>query len=360
MGTDGMSRNESVLSSPLLCACVAVLISDSIGLWIFEQYYIFAGTIAFIATVSIIQTLIETRRRMRELAELARFDCEVNVLRDGAFQTISSTQLVPGDIVQVATGLLPCDLALLDGGAVVNESSLTGESVPVVKTSIQFPVLRESETILPGVASDARTTLFSATKIMQLKPSAPHAKVLAMVVRTGFATTKGSLILSILYPKPSEFKFETQSYKFIAALFTLAMIGFGISIWQLDRLDAEIQTMIIRGLDLITIVVPPSLPLALTVGINFALVWLRQESIFCISPSRISMAGKIRCMCFDKTGQKKREISNDGSVDVRHLKESSFFADKSMHIFLVVRYPHRRVVRVHGCLSSCSYVGLIR
>ena len=100
----------------------------SVVLWIFEEYWYFAGAIAVIAVVSIVQTLMETRRRMRELAELARFDCPVQVLRDSTVRTISSSQLVPGDVVLVGTGLLPCDLALIDGGAVVNESMLTGQS----------------------------------------------------------------------------------------------------------------------------------------------------------------------------------------------------------------------------------------
>lgn len=102
----------------------------SVVLWIFEEYWYFAGAIAVIAVVSIVQTLMETRRRMRELAELARFDCPVQVLRDSTVRTISSSKLVPGDVVLVATGLLPCDLALIDGGAVVNESMLTGQSPP--------------------------------------------------------------------------------------------------------------------------------------------------------------------------------------------------------------------------------------
>jgi cation-transporting ATPase 13A2 len=313
----------------------------SIALWIFEVYYIFAGTIAVIALISIVQTLVETRRRMTELAELARFDCPVVVLRNNQFTTISSTQLVPGDIVQVATGMLPCDLALLEGGAIANESSLTGESVPVTKTAISFPPNRQtSDAVLP-LGSDARTTLYSATKILQLKPHAPDAKVLAMVVRTGFTTTKGSLVLSILYPKPSDFRFERQSYKFVAALFALALVGFAISVWQLKVVqDASIQTMIIRGLDLITIVVPPSLPLALSVGVAFALLWLRDELIYCISPSRISMAGKIRTYCFDKTGTLTEESLVFMGVYGCDLDSAS--SSSSRATFTAFQSPHTR------------------
>ena len=53
---------------------------------------------------------------------------------------------------------------------------------------------------------------------------------------------------------------------------------------------------------MITIVVPPSLPLALTVGVAYALVALRRASIFCVSPPRVNLAGKVNVFCFDKTG----------------------------------------------------------
>jgi len=60
--------------------------------------------------------------------------------------------------------------------------------------------------------------------------------------------------------------------------------------------------MLLRALDLITIVVPPALPATLSIGTSFALRRLRRSDIFCISPNRINVAGKINVCCFDKTG----------------------------------------------------------
>ena len=204
-------------------------------------------------------------------------------------------------MVEVATGVLPCDIALLDGGCVVNESMLTGESIPVVKGSLQWPLHRQSDAVVQ-LGQEQRSTLFSATKVLQLKPSQSGGRVLGLVVRTGFSTTKGSLILSILYPKPSSFKFVEQSYKFIGTLLGVALVGFGLSIWQLTEKRAAATTIFLRACDLVTIVVPPTLPLALSVGTNFALVVLKRLSIFCISPNCINMAGKVRLLAFDKTG----------------------------------------------------------
>lgn len=49
-------------------------------------------------------------------------------------------------------------------------------------------------------------------------------------------------------------------------------------------------------------VVPPALPATLSIGTSFALSRLRRSGIFCISPNRINVAGKINVCCFDKTG----------------------------------------------------------
>lgn len=53
---------------------------------------------------------------------------------------------------------------------------------------------------------------------------------------------------------------------------------------------------------MITVVVPPALPATLSIGTSFAIGRLRKLGIFCISPSRINIAGKINLCCFDKTG----------------------------------------------------------
>jgi cation-transporting P-type ATPase 13A2 len=62
------------------------------------------------------------------------------------------------------------------------------------------------------------------------------------------------------------------------------------------------QFIIVRALDLITIIVPPALPATLTIGTSFALSRLRKRDIFCISPNRVNVAGTVDIMCFDKTG----------------------------------------------------------
>lgn len=57
-----------------------------------------------------------------------------------------------------------------------------------------------------------------------------------------------------------------------------------------------------RSLDLITITIPPALPAAMTVGTIISINRLKKDKIFCISPPRVNVCGRVNMMVFDKTG----------------------------------------------------------
>lgn len=283
----------------------------SLILWSMDEYYYYATCIFFISLVSIVTTLIDTKATMKRLAEVSRFECEVRVLRNGFWRSVDSGDLVPGDIYEVtdpSLSQIPCDSLLLSGDCILNESMLTGESVPVSKIPCTDEALEllslSSATIHPDVA---RHLLFCGTKIIRARrpqkgDNDDEASALAMVVKTGFNTTKGALIRSILFPKPSGFKFYRDSFRYISVMGLIAAIGFVASFVNFIRLGLAWHLIVIRALDLITIVVPPALPATLTIGTNFALGRLKAKNIFCISPQRVNVGGKLDVICFDKTG----------------------------------------------------------
>ena len=85
-------------------------------------------------------------------------------------------------------------------------------------------------------------------------------------------------------------------------LFCIATVGMGYCIYVYVDRKSPISMMVLRCLDIITIVVPPALPVAMTVGTYYAQGRLKKLKIFCISPQRINVCGKLKLVCFDKTG----------------------------------------------------------
>lgn len=282
----------------------------SLILWSLDQYYYYAVCIFAMSAGSIGATLVETRATMRRLRDISRFECDVRVLRNGFWASVSSSDLVPGDVYEISDPSLtqfPSDSILLSGDCIVNESMLTGESVPVSKIPATDETLQimdlSASTISPEAA---RHFLFCGTRIIRARRPTDsrddEAVALAMVVRTGFNTTKGSLVRSMLFPKPSGFKFYRDSFRYISVMACIALLGFVVSFVNFVRLGLAWHLIIVRALDLITIVVPPALPATLTIGTNFALSRLKKKQIFCISPQRVNVGGKLDVMCFDKTG----------------------------------------------------------
>ncbi|TBU30250.1 P-type ATPase [Dichomitus squalens] len=282
----------------------------SIILWSLDDYYYYAFCIALISAISIITTLVETKQTIARMREMSRFVCKVNVYRDSSWQECDSSDLVAGDIVNLLEpplATLPADMFLLSGDAIVNESMLTGESVPVSKVPIKNDDLAKWRDTTDIVGDMAKSFLYSGTRVVRIRSGLTTdgrtgAPALGLVVRTGFYTTKGALVRSMLFPKPTGFKFYRDSMRFIGVLAGVAGLGFLASAVQFVRLGVRWHTIVLRALDLITVVVPPALPATLSIGTSFAIGRLRKLGIFCISPSRVNVAGQINVCCFDKTG----------------------------------------------------------
>ncbi|KAF9147252.1 hypothetical protein BG015_011143 [Linnemannia schmuckeri] len=295
----------------------------SMALWFADDYYYYAACIFVISTVSVVTELVETKKTMKRMRNMSRFTCNTKVFRSGRWRYIGSEELVPGDVFEVTDSdltVFPCDAVLLTGDCIVNESMLTGESVPVSKIPVTDAALQHMDLSLANIPTEiARHFLFSGTKIVRARPgvakqpaaidaadeeygTSPPMRGLAMVVRIGFNTTKGTLIRSMLFPKPNDFQFYRDSFRFIGILAMIACFGFLISTVNFVRMGVPFKAMIVKALDLITIVVPPALPATMSIGTSFAIARLKRSNIFCISPTRVNIGGKINCMCFDKTG----------------------------------------------------------
>ncbi|CAH7675289.1 hypothetical protein BY996DRAFT_4588238 [Phakopsora pachyrhizi] len=288
----------------------------SIILWSIDDYYYYAFCIAAISIASVITTLVEIKSNFKRMQEMSKFNCLVKVLREKDWIKVDSADLAPGDIIDVSEPSLqtfPADLLLLSGDAIVNEAMLTGESIPVSK----LPITKSQIKLMSSLSGDippnlAKHVLFCGTSIIRIRmaaqvnrtssPLPENMSAIAMVLRTGFRTTKGTLVRSMLFPKPIDFAFYRDSFRFIGALTIIAGVGFMASCVNFLQMGIDWSTILVRALDLITIVVPPALPATMSIGTSFSISRLRKCGIFCISPTRVNVGGKVSLVCFDKTG----------------------------------------------------------
>eukprot|EP00833_Pecoramyces_ruminatium_P004660 jgi/Orpsp1_1/1178692/evm.model.c7180000066372.1 len=322
----------------------------SIIIWCSEEYYYYAFCIFVMSVFSTLSTLKTSKKNLKKISEMSKFTCPVVVIRkDGIgdqqkedegsiFKHIDSSDLVPGDVMVIAPNELkvfPCDAILLKGDCIVNESMLTGESMPVNKIPIKNEELLnlnfENEDIVNSlgnncffagtsivrVRGDKNNNISSSSKTLVDKNNENYINdpkkrksnlkyetksAYALVIRTGFNTAKGSLVRSMLFPKQNFFKFYRDSFYFVFVLAIIAFLGFGGTLYTLIKYGVPFSIIIIRALDLITVVVPPALPATMSIGTNFAISKLKKLNIFCISPNHVIVGGKLNLICFDKTG----------------------------------------------------------
>lgn len=280
----------------------------SVILWCTDGYYYYASTIVVMSVISIISSLYTIKKQYIMLHDMvaAHSIVRVTVCRaNKEVDEILSTDLVPGDVLLIPPNgtIMPCDAVLISGTCIVNESMLTGESVPVTKTNLPDTSTnsRGAEEEIYDTEVHKRHTLFCGTNVIQTRFYAGEP-VKAIIVRTGFSTSKGQLIRSILYPKPTDFKLYRDAYFFLLCLVGVAGIGFLYTVINSIINQVPAGTIIIESLDIITITVPPALPAAMTAGIVYAQRRLKKLGIFCISPQRINICGQLNLICFDKTG----------------------------------------------------------
>ena len=214
--------------------------------------------------------------------------------------------VVPGDIVFFKHPVkIPFEGIMLEGGALINECALTGESVPVAKKADSLEKIGTNPYDI-----DRSAFVFEGTTIVQVSDQKKMSKfeqyreqfgVPVCVLRTNFTTSKGQLVRMILFPKEQENQFQRQSYKFLVILFLIAVVSYG-ALLTVNYEYENLYDIIVKLIDLILIAVPPALPVSMTFGIIYAVERLQKKGIFCVRQDKVVVGGGIDLGCFDKTG----------------------------------------------------------
>ncbi|XP_020213650.1 probable manganese-transporting ATPase PDR2 [Cajanus cajan] len=284
-----------------------------VGLWCLDEYWYYS---LFTLFMLFMFESTMAKSRLKTLTELRRVRVDsqiVMVHRCGKWVKLSGTDLLPGDVVSIGRSSgqngeeksVPADMLLLAGSVIVNEAILTGESTPQWKISIAGRGMEEKL----SARRDKNHVLFGGTKILQHTPDksfplkTPDGGCLAVVLRTGFETSQGKLMRTILFSTERVTANSWESGLFILFLVVFALIAAGyVLIKGLEDPTRSKYKLILSCSLIVTSVIPPELPMELSIAVNTSLIALARRGIFCTEPFRIPFAGKVDICCFDKTG----------------------------------------------------------
>lgn len=293
-----------------------------VGLWLLDDYWYYSLFTLFMLVAFESTVVWQRQRTLNEFRGMSIKPYDLWVYRGNKWTEIKSDKLLPGDLASVNRSQedsgVACDMLLIEGTAIVNEAMLSGESTPLLKESVQ---LRPVDATIEPEGLDKNAFLYGGTKVLQIThpttgddatdstpqlknnvPPPPDKGAMAVVLKTGFETSQGSLVRTMIFSTERVSANNAEALWFILFLLVFALAASGY-VWQEGvKNDRKRSKLLLDCVLIVTSVVPPELPMELSLAVNTSLAALSRFAIFCTEPFRIPFAGRVDVACFDKTG----------------------------------------------------------
>lgn len=269
----------------ILVLLAATLISGLLG------EYLDAITIIAIVVMNAVLGFAQEYRAEKSLNALKEMASpEATVLRDGRWRRVQAAELVPGDVVSIESGdRVPADVRILDTHSLqVEESALTGESVPVEKHNRAI----EGDDISLG---DQQNMGFMGTLIV-------GGKGVAVVVGTGMQTEMGKIAGLIDSAEQMETPLQRKLEQLGKILIAVALLLTAVVVVTGIIHGHDTYKMFLAGVSLAVAAIPEGLPAIVTIALALGVQrMIKRKAIVRKLPS-VETLGCATVICSDKTG----------------------------------------------------------
>jgi Ca2+-transporting ATPase len=246
--------------------------------------------IVVIVILNAIVGFVQENKAERAMEALKKISAlQAHVIRNGKLITVPSSELVPGDLIELEAGnVVPADVRLVEAhGLRINESALTGESVPVEKTA--RPILQKELSL-----GDRLNIAFKSTLVT-------NGRAKGIVVATGMSTEIGSIAKMLqqgedvtpLQKRMADFG-KKLSYLVLLICVLFFVVGY---LMQEDPIN-----MLLTSISLAVAAIPEALPALITVALASGAKRLVKKNALIRKLSAVETLGSVTFICTDKTG----------------------------------------------------------
>ncbi len=213
----------------------------------------------------------------------------VSVVRSGKTQTIPSSNIVPGDVVRLASGdRVPADARIISArNLAIDEAALTGESVPVQKNT---NVVADQ-----SVVGDRQGMAFGGTVVTS-------GSAVAIIVSTGAATELGKI--SNLLREVTELQTPlTRSLASVGRILTMAVLAISLLLFVVSMVrNYPLAESFLVAITLAVATIPEGLPAIITIALSIGVQRMAARNAIIRKLPSVETLGSTTVVCSDKTG----------------------------------------------------------
>lgn len=298
---------------------IAAVISAVAGAYTGEGGIADVAIILFVVVVNSVLGVVQEGKAEEALAALQKMSAATSkVIRDGRLDEVASTDLVAGDIVLLEAGdSVPADCRVLESASMkIEESALTGESLPVEKTAEILTLSGGADDIALG---DRKNMCYSGSVVV-------YGRGRAVVVATGMNTEMGKIADAISQAEDGQTPLQvsldqlsrtlTKLVVAICALiFFTGFIKHGSE--MLQNFDLVLDTFMV-AVSLAVAAIPEGLVAVVTIVLSMGVTRMSERHAIVRRLTAVETLGCTQVICSDKTGT----LTQNKMTVVRHETEN--------------------------------------